>query len=123
MTNRRNYFLILGAIMLLVAIMNLNIAFNDRITSLNYFGYEIRISSGYRIMCLFGGISMSLIFLTMVIGSIVEKIKKNRAHSICHMTETEWDNFCKVSPELKEKAEKADSISLEELEHLSDKKD
>ena len=112
--------------MLMVAAMNLYIAFNSNITCLEYFGYEIRITPGYRLMCLFGGILMTLIFFAMVVGSIVDKVKANRAHSVCRMTEAEWNEFCsqgRVSPELKEKTNKADSMSLDELEHLSDKKD
>ena len=124
MTRNQN-FITLGAIMLLVATMNLFIGFNSSITSLDYFGYEIRITPGFRLLCLFGGAMMALIFLVMTIWSITDKIKKNRAHSISRMTEEEWNEFCygKVPPELAKKVEKADEISMSELEHLSDKKD
>ena len=63
---------------------------------------------------------MSMIFLAMIIGTIVEKIKKNVVHSV---SKVDWDKGLKVSPELAKKVEKADEISMSELEHLSDKKD
>ncbi len=66
---------------------------------------------------------MSMVFLAMVIGTIVEKVKKNRAHSVDRMTDEEWEQFCSLGKAHPEWAEKADSMSLDELEHLSDKKD
>lgn len=111
-------FTYMGAIFLLVAAMNLNIALNSDITYLDYFGYEIRITQGYRWMCLFGGLSFFVIGITMVFFTIKEKLAKNKAHRV---SQQKWDNPCKVSPELQEKIEKSKSMSLDELEHLSDK--
>jgi len=118
--SNNKFYAIMGAIFLLVAIMNLNIAFNNNVTYLDYFGYEIRITQGYRLMCLFGGLIFTIIEIVMTFFAIKEKIAKNKAHSV---SKHDWDDGLKVPPKLMKKVEKADEISMSELEHLSDKKD
>jgi hypothetical protein len=110
----------MAAIFLLVAAMNINVALNCDITYLDYFGYEIRLTPGLRLMCLFGGLSFFAIGIAIVFFAIKEKLAKNKAHSV---SKVDWDKGLKVPPELMKKVEKADSMSLDELEHLSDKKD
>lgn len=123
---RNNAIFCMVIMMITMLVINLYIAFSG-VQSVNYFGfYEIRITPVFRLMCFLGGTLMSMIFLAMIIGTIVEKIKKNRAHSVNRMTDDEWNQFCslgKVPPELMKKVENADEISMSELEHLSDKKD
>ena len=111
-------YAVMGAIFLLVAIQNLMIGFNPRITYLDYFGYELRITNGFRLMCILGGAFFTIVVISMMALMIREKLAKNKAHRV---SQQEWDNFCKVSPELQEKIEKSKSMSLDELEHLSDK--
>ena len=115
-----NAFKAMGTIFLFVAIKNLVYGFNKSITSLNYFGYEIQMTSGFRAMCILGGLFFTIIVMAMVVLEVKEKLAKNRAHSV---SKHDWDEKYKVSPEFQEKANKADSMTLEELEHLSDKKD
>jgi uncharacterized membrane protein len=111
-------YMIMGAIFLLVAIQNIMIGFNPRITYLDYFGYEIRITNGFRLMCILGGVFFTVVVISMMVLMIREKLAKNKAHRV---SQQKWDNTCKVSPELQEKIEKSKSMSLDELEHLSDK--
>ena len=113
-------YAVMGAIFLLVAIQNLMIGFNPRITYLDYFGYELRITNGFRLMCILGGTFFTIVVISMVALMIREKLAKNKAHRV---SQQEWDNLCKVSPELQKKINKSNSMSLDELEHLSDKKD
>ena len=111
-------YAIMGAMFLLVAIQNIMIGFNPRITYLDYFGYEIRITNGFRLMCILGGVFFTVVVISMMVLMIREKLAKNKAHRV---SQQEWDNLCKVSPELQEKIKKSKSMSLDELEHLSDK--
>ncbi len=117
---RNNAIFCMVIMMITMLVINLYIAFSG-VQTLNYFGfYEIQITPAFRLMCFLGGTLMSMIFLAMVIGTIVEKIKKNRAHSV---SKVNWGDDLKVPPELMKKVEKADEISMSDLEHLSDKKD
>jgi hypothetical protein len=115
-----NAFKALGTIFLFVAIKNLVYGFNKSITSLNYFGYEIQMTPGFRAMCILGGLFFSMVVIIMTILLVHEELKKNKAHSV---SKHDWDEMHKVSPELQEKINKSNSMSLDELEHLSDKKD
>ena len=97
---------------------NLVYGFNKSITSLNYFGYEIQMTPGFRAMCILGGLFFSIVVIIMTILLVHEELEKNKAHSV---TKHDWDERNKVSPELQEKINKSKSMTLDELEHLSDK--
>lgn len=120
MKTRAKSMLIMSVLFLIAAIRNL-VCLNPKVSYMGYFGMnQIWLTPGLRMMCLFGGIFFLIAAISMVVFVIHEKLQKNKAHAINNLN---WDKELKVPPELMKKVEKADEISMSELEHLSDKKD
>ena len=120
-SSRTKIYMAMAVMFTIAAIRNIMTGINSNIKYLSYFTpNKIWLTPGLRLVCLISGIFFSVAAICMIVFAIHEKIMLNKAHSV---SKVNWDNELKVPPELMKKIEKADEISMSEIEHVSDKKD